>query len=97
EWMRALIARGISANDAAQSLVFRSAVARDIFLEISKLRALRQTWARALEAIGVDEPHRAMDLHVRGSSAALSQRDPWVNLLRVTGHAYSAALGGAQS
>lgn len=97
EWMRALIARGISANDAAQSLVFKSTVARDIFLEISKLRALRQTWARALEAIGVDEPHRAMELHVRGSSAALSQRDPWVNLLRVTGHAYSAALGGAQS
>lgn len=97
EWMRALVARGISADDAAQSITFRSTVGRDIFLEIGKLRALRQTWARALEAIGVTEAHRAMNLHVRGSSATLSQRDPWVNLLRVTGHAYSAALGGAQS
>lgn len=97
EWMRALTARGIDANDAAQSITFRSTTARDIFLEIAKLRALRQTWARALEAIGVDEAHRPIDLHVRGSSAALSQRDPWVNMLRVTGHAYSAALGGAQS
>lgn len=97
EWMRALTARGISANDAAQSITFRSTAARDIFLEIAKLRALRQTWGRALEAIGVDEAHRPMDLHVRGSSATLSQRDPWVNMLRVTGHTYSAALGGAQS
>lgn len=97
EWMRALTARGVRANDAADSITFHSTVARDIFLEIAKLRALRQTWGRALEAIGVDEAHRAMDLHVRGSSATLSQRDPWVNMLRITGHTYSAALGGAQS
>lgn len=97
EWMRALIARGISADDAAQSITFRSTVGRDIFLEIGKLRALRKTWARALEAIEVTEQYRAINLHVRGSSATLSQRDPWVNLLRVTGHTYSAALVGAQS
>lgn len=96
-WMRELTARGISANDAADALAFHLTVARDIFLEIAKLRAMRQVWARALEAIGVDPAHRAMDLNVRGSAATISQRDPWVNMLRVTGHTYSAALGGAQS
>lgn len=96
-WMRALTERGLDANDAAQSLSFELSVSRDIFLEISKLRAMRQIWARALEAIGVDEAHRAIDMHARGSAATMSQRDPWVNMLRVTGHAFSAALGGATS
>lgn len=96
-WMRELTARGVSANDAADALSFHLTVARDIFLEIAKLRAVRKVWARALEAIGVDPAHRAMDLNVRGSAATISQRDPWVNMLRVTGHTYSAALGGAQS
>lgn len=96
-WMRELTARGISANDAADSLSFHLAVARDNFLEIAKLRAMRQVWARALEAIGVDAAHRALELNVRGSASTISQRDPWVNMLRATGHTFAAALGGAQS
>lgn len=97
EWLRALTERGLCANDAAQSISFELSASRDIFLEISKLRAMRKIWARALEAIGVDEAFRAIDMHVRGSAATMSQRDPWVNMLRVTGHAFSAALGGATS
>lgn len=97
EWMRALTSRGLSANDAAQSITFQVSVARDIFLEIAKLRAMRHVWARALEAIGVDEAFRAIELNARGSNATLSQRDPWVNMLRITGHTFSASLGGAQS
>ncbi len=96
-WMRALTARGLTADEAANSIAFTVTTARDIFLEIGKLRALRKAWARALEAIGVSEPNRAMALNVRGSSASLTERDPWVNMLRVTGQAYAGALGGAQS
>lgn len=96
-WMRALVARGVDANDAAASIAFNLAAGRDIFLEVAKLRAARQVWARALEAIGVDSDKRAMTLNVRGSQATLSKRDPWVNMLRATGHTFSAALGGAQS
>lgn len=96
-WLRELTARGLSANDAADSIAFNLAAGRDIFLEVAKLRAARQVWARALEAIGVDAGHRAMELNVRGSQATISKRDPWVNMLRATGHTFSAALGGAQS
>ena len=96
-WMRELTQRGLSANDAADSIAFNLSAGRDIFLEVAKLRAARRVWARALEAIGVDSDHRAMELNVRGSSATISKRDPWVNMLRVTGHTFSGAFGGAQS
>lgn len=96
-WMRALTERGVSADDAANAIAFNLAAGRDIFLEVAKLRAARRIWARALEAIGVSSNARAMELNVRGSQATLSRRDPWVNMLRVTGHTFSGALGGAQS
>lgn len=97
EWMRELMARGISADDAAASIGFSFAAGRDIFIELARLRTARALWARALEAIGVSEELRAMEMHVRSSTATLSRRDPWVNMLRVTGHCFSAALAGASS
>lgn len=97
EWMRELMARGLSADDAARSLEFSFAAGRDIFIELARLRSARQLWARALEAIGVSEELRAMEMHVRSATATLSRRDPWVNMLRVTGHCFSAALAGASS
>lgn len=76
------------------ALWFRVAVGRETFLELCKLRALRACHARLLSAAGVSAPPRAL-VHAVCSSRTLTQRDPWVNMLRVTTQAFAAMTGGA--
>ena len=96
-WLRALMGQGLGVNEAARSISFTFAAGRDVFLEIAKLRAARQLWARVVSAAGGDSGAQAMRLHVRTSTATQTQRDPWVNMLRVTGQCFAAAVSGANS
>jgi methylmalonyl-CoA mutase len=72
------------------------AVGRDTFVELAKLRALRVCWGKMLAAM---EPSNATSsplvVHAVCSSRTLTQRDPWVNMLRVTTQVFAAVLGGA--
>lgn len=71
------------------------AVGRDTFGELCKLRALRVVWHKLLAAAGVH--HTGLDaMHAVCSSRTIAERDPWVNMLRVTTQVFAAALGGAQ-
>lgn len=79
----------------AARLSARVAVGRDTFGELCKLRALRVCWHKVLAAAGVEGGRLAV-IHAVCSSRTLSQRDPWVNMLRVTTQVFAAALGGAQ-
>ncbi|MBL8951752.1 MAG: hypothetical protein JNK82_13300 [Myxococcaceae bacterium] len=80
-------------DDPAQ-VWFRVAVGRETFFELCKLRALRACHARLLNACGVTAPPRAF-IHAVASARTLTQRDPWVNMLRVTTQAFAAMTGGA--
>ncbi|MBX7115659.1 MAG: hypothetical protein K1X64_15115 [Myxococcaceae bacterium] len=80
--------------DDPSSVSFRLAVGRETFIELCKLRALRTCHARLLAAAGVKTPGRAL-VHAVCSSRTLTQRDPWVNMLRVTTQAFAAMAGGA--
>ena len=71
----------------------RIAVGRDTFGEVCKLRALRVLWHKVLAAAGAEGN---LVIHAVCSSRTLSQRDPWVNMLRVTTQVFAAAIGGAQ-
>ena len=97
EYLRALTRGGLSVDQAAQQLAFRVSVGRDFFLEIAKLRALRRTWARVVEAAGGSAQAQTLQLAARTSRRTKTQRDPWVNLLRGTAESFSAALGGADA
>ncbi len=72
--------------------LIRVAVGRETFTELCKLRALRICWQKLHVLKKVSAPIR---IHAVASSLTLTQRDPWVNMLRVTTQAFAAMLGGA--
>jgi len=94
-YLRALTDAGMGIDEAARQIAVTLAIGSDQFLAMAKLRAARLLWARVLEASGAEE--RRMSLTATVSSRVISQRDPWVNLLRVTLAVFSAAVAGADS
>lgn len=95
EYIRALVDAGLSPEEAFGQIAFRVAVTDDQFAQIAKLRALRSLWARVAEVIGVPDAGSAV-VHAITAPVMFSQRDPWVNILRVTVAAFAAGVGGAQ-
>jgi len=82
--------------DALRQIAFRFAADDDQYMTIAKLRAGRQLWARVAEVVG--EPNAgAATVHAATSLAMMTQRDPWVNMLRTTLAAFSAGVGGADT
>lgn len=84
--------------DAACGLLeFRYAASADQFGTIAKFRAARRLWERVTRECGIAERLRAQQQHAVTSSAMLTRRDPWVNMVRTTIAAFGAGLGGAQA
>jgi methylmalonyl-CoA mutase len=73
----------------------RLAADADQFLTLAKFRALRLLWARIEQACGLTPK----PLFVAADTAwrMLTQRDPYVNMLRATMATFSAGLGGANA
>jgi methylmalonyl-CoA mutase len=94
-YLRTFEAAGFALDEARALIFFRLAVDADQFLSIAKLRALRLLWARVEEACGL-APKRVF-ISAATAWRMLTQRDPWVNLLRGTIAVFSAALGGANA
>ncbi len=92
--LRGLLAAGLSPAAAARTFTVQVAVGRDTFGELCKLRALRLCWHKLIAAAGAPEAPPPL-LHAVCSSRTMTQRDPWVNMLRVTTQVFGAALGGA--
>jgi methylmalonyl-CoA mutase len=94
-YLRALEAAGIALEDAQTMIYARLAADADQFLTMAKFRSLRLLWARIEQACGlVPKP-----LLIAADTAwrMLTQRDPYVNMLRGTIATFSAGLGGADS
>ncbi len=96
-YLRAMEERGISVDDAAKHMRFTIGVGSNIFMEIAKIRALRQLWAQIVKACGGSEESGKLKLHAATSSWTISKVDPWVNMLRGTAQAFSAVIGGVDS
>ncbi|MEO8692834.1 MAG: methylmalonyl-CoA mutase subunit beta [Acidimicrobiales bacterium] len=97
-YLRALAAADSLDIDAAfAQLEFRLAATNDQFSTIAKMRAARRLWARVAEACGASAAAAPMRQHAVTSRAMLTQRDPWVNILRSTVACFSAGLGGADA
>lgn len=97
EYLQALLNRGLSIDEASQEIAFTFPVGSDFFMELSKLRAARVLWANIVEAYGGDEKAQNMTVHATTSILTKSNLDPYVNMLRSTTEAFSAAIGGADS
>ncbi|WP_424189520.1 methylmalonyl-CoA mutase family protein [Actinokineospora sp. G85] len=96
-YLRALTEAGLDADAAAARLEFRLAATADQFLTIAKLRAARRLWARVAEVSGITGTAAAQRQHVVTSPAMMTQRDPWVNMLRTTLACFGAGVGGADA
>lgn len=94
-YMQGMIKHGLSADVARSSLSFLLVANAEEYLTVAKFRALRRLWARVEQAFGL-EP-RPLRLHAETSWRMMSRIDPWVNMLRGTMAAFSAAVGGADS
>ncbi|MCV7384518.1 methylmalonyl-CoA mutase small subunit [Mycolicibacter longobardus] len=95
-YLRLLTEAGLSVADAARQISFRLAADDDQFITIAKVRAARQLWARVTEVAGAPESGAAV-VHAETSLAMMTQRDPWVNMLRTTLAAFGAGVGGADT
>lgn len=96
EYLRLLTGAGVSTPDALRQLSLRFAADDDQFMTIAKLRAARLLWARVAEVVGAPEAGGAT-IHAITSMPMMTQRDPWVNMLRTTLAAFAAGVGGADT
>ncbi|WP_067820781.1 methylmalonyl-CoA mutase family protein [Nocardia inohanensis] len=94
EYLRALTDAGADIADALGQLEFRFAATDDQFETIAKFRAARRLWARVAQVCGAPDFGNAPQQAVT-SPAMMTQRDPWVNMLRTTLAAFGAGVGGA--
>jgi len=98
DMVAALTSAGWTAAEAGRALFFSFATGSNYFFELAKLRAARPCWAQIMTAIGVEDPAaQKMVAHCRTARWNKTIYDPYVNLLRATTEAMSAALGGADS
>ncbi|QFG26569.1 methylmalonyl-CoA mutase subunit beta [Actinomadura sp. WMMB 499] len=95
-YLRALTEAGLGVDAAFGQIEFRLAANADQFSSIAKLRAARRLWTRVAEVSGAAEGTSAR-IHAVTSSAMMTRRDPWVNMLRTTVAAFAAGVGGADA
>ncbi|MDD5349427.1 MAG: methylmalonyl-CoA mutase family protein [Chthoniobacteraceae bacterium] len=74
---------------------FSFAMGADFFMAVAKLRAARLLWTKIVAACGGNAESQKMHIYAATSRWNQSKLDPYVNLLRDTTEALSAAVGGA--
>ncbi len=95
EYISRLTDLGLSAKDVASKMLFVFSVGSSYFMEIAKFRAARMLWANVVEAYGVDSNcAKKMKIFAYTSEWNQTVYDSYVNMLRATTEAMSAALAG---
>lgn len=98
EYLVQMMDAGLSVDQAARSIKFNFAVSSNYFMEIAKFRAARMLWATIVnEYKPAKKCSCKMKAHAVTSLYNSTVYDPYVNMLRGTTEAMSAAIGGASS
>lgn len=97
EYLRAMVEAGLDIDAAARQIAFTVTADADLFLTVAKIRALRKMWARVTEASGVSAENRSASVSAVTAPRMMSQRDPWVNILRATVACFGAGIAGAEA
>ncbi|ORB86859.1 methylmalonyl-CoA mutase small subunit [Mycobacterium kansasii] len=95
-YLRLLTESGLPVGKALRQISLRLAADDDQFMTLAKMRAVRQLWARVADVAG-DPDGGAVTVHAETSLPMMTQRDPWVNMLRCTLAAFGAGVGGADT
>lgn len=96
-YIRALLARGLTIEEAAEQIMFGISVGANFFMQVAKLRAIRPIWAEIIKAFGGSEKVQHIHVHARPALFFKTVYDPYVNLLRDTTELFSAVVGGLDS
>lgn len=96
-YLRALLDRGLSIDDAAKQIMFGFSMGANFFLQIAKLRAVRPIWAQIVGAFGGSLEAQRMHIHARPALFFKTVYDPYVNMLRNTTEIFSGVVGGLDS
>lgn len=98
EYLNILTSLGFSADLIALKMRFTLSVGPNYFLEIAKLRAIKVLWANIVEQYGAQfEYSKKISIHAVTSKWNMTIYDPYVNMLRGTTEAMSAALSGVSA
>ena len=96
DYLSWLTEAGIKVSDAADNIKFNFAISSDYFMEIAHLRAARLLWSKIVESYDA-KCSVIMDIYSETGKWNKTVYDPYVNILRSTTEAMSAALGGVSS
>jgi len=94
-YLRMLEDGGIDLDAARMAISFRLSADADQFLTMAKFRALRLLWARVEAACGLAP--KPTFVTAETAWRMLTQRDPYVNMLRATMASFAAGLAGADA
>ena len=98
DYMARLTDAGLDADTAARKLRFSFAVTSNYFMEIAKFRAARMLWANIVKGYNPEKKCAGkMMIHARTADWNQTVYDPYVNMLRGTTEAMSAAIAGVHS
>ena len=98
EYLVRLTEGGLSVDTAARKIRFSMGVTSNYFMEIAKFRAGRMLWANIVKGYNPEKNCAGkMLIHAETSRWNQTVYDPYVNMLRGTTEAMSAAIGGVHS
>lgn len=98
EYLAQLTGKGLSVDDVAPKIQFVFSIGSNYFMEIAKLRAVRLLWAKIVEQYKpASKDSMKCFIHAVTSEWNKSTYDLYVNMLRNTTEAMSAAIGGCDS
>lgn len=99
EYVRCGLEAGVEVDNLAPRLSFFFGIGMNFYMEIAKLRAARQLWAKLVKAKFSPKNERSLLLrtHCQTSGWSLTEQDPYNNVIRTTVEAMAAILGGTQS
>jgi methylmalonyl-CoA mutase len=95
EYLSKLTDKGLSATDISKHMQVNLGVGTNYFMEIAKIRAARLLFARLLDAFGSENKKVFINSFTSGWHDTIY--DPYVNVLRTTTEAMSAAIGGTDA
>jgi methylmalonyl-CoA mutase len=98
EYVRTGLKAGIDIDSFAPRLSFFWAIGMNYFMEVAKMRAARQIWAKMMKTF---EPKNsksmALRTHSQTSGWSLTEQDPYNNVIRTLIEAHAASMGHTQS
>eukprot|EP01029_Cantina_marsupialis_P026983 TRINITY_DN7404_c0_g2_i1.p1 TRINITY_DN7404_c0_g2~~TRINITY_DN7404_c0_g2_i1.p1 ORF type:complete len:768 (-),score=290.65 TRINITY_DN7404_c0_g2_i1:231-2447(-) len=98
EYVKCAQKAGLNVDQVAPRLSFFFGIGMNFFMEIAKLRAARQLWAKTMKDLGAENPKSMlMRTHCQTSGYSLTEQDPYNNVMRTTIEAMAAVMGGTQS